>query len=169
MKFRVLMAAGLLTFASVGMAEDSMGNANPTPTPTPTATPTPTPTPRPGAKKAPATMAKKKEEPPIEGMAIQRSTSDGQLGFNFVGNNIVLTFFDAKRKKVPVNVTRAIVRWEMKRKTGTDQTVLNSGGDSFSLTSAKIVQPPHNLRFTLLLFVEGKEEPVESYTVMYQG
>lgn len=119
---------------------------------------------------APKTEAKKKkEEPPpkIEGITIERAKG-GYLGFQLVGSNIVLSFYNAKKKKIPLDVTRAIVRWANKYKPGDDRAVLNAGNDGKSLTSEKVVPPPHNRKFFLGLYVEGNDEPVEFYTVDYR-
>jgi len=121
--------------------------------------------PAPATKTVPA--AKKEEPPPkIEGMVLSRPNG-GFLGFKFVGNTIVLTFHDAKKKKVPVDVARALVRWKMKFKPGDDRAVLQPGSDGKSLTSEKVIAPPHTLKFFLLLYRENSDQAVESYVVDY--
>jgi len=156
MKFRAVLAGLVLMAGSAGYAQQGGVGSSPAPTPK-----------GPSNKSLPPAPARKKEEPKIEGMTLNRPNGSF-MGFNFVGNNVVLTFYDEKKKKVKANVNRAIVRWEMKRKTGTDQLVLTPTGDGSALTAAKIVPPPHTLRFTLLLFVDGNEQSVESQSFMYQ-
>src|SRR5476651_1387753 len=59
------------------------------------------------AKKAPP-PAKKKEEPVpvVAGLAITRATG-GFIGLQVVNSNFVLTFYDAKKKKIAPDVVRA--------------------------------------------------------------
>ena len=127
-------------------------------------------TPKPAAKSGTTKTAPAKKEEPIpkiEGIVINRSNG-GFLGFQFVGNNIVLWFHDAKKKKMPVDVSRGFVRWRMKFQPGDDRAVLTLGSDGKSLTSTKVIPPPHNLKFFLSLYKEGQDDPVESYVVDYR-
>jgi len=117
------------------------------------------------AKKKAEAKKKEKEEPPIEGIVLARGTSGNQIGFQIKGNTFVLTFFDAKRKKIPVDVARGNIRWKNKFDPGSDHAVLTPSGTA--LTSDKVVPPPHNLKFFVSFYVEGKDTPVESYTVDY--
>lgn len=178
MKFRPALVGMLLVGTSLGLAQPAQPppvytddgqliNATPTPTPTPTPKPTAKPTTPPPKKAGPTptpTPRKKEEAAKIEGTVINRTVGGGVIGFNFVGNNIVLTFFDAKKKKANVDVDRAIVRWEMKRKTGDDRAIF-AKADAFTMTSPKMIPPPHTIRFTLLLFKEGSDQAVETYIV----
>lgn len=120
------------------------------------------------AKKAPP-PAKKKEEPPakVEGLVIARAKG-GFLGLQVLNNNFVLTFYDAKNKKIAPDVVRAGLRWPVRYQPGPERTVLNPGG-AFSLTSEKTVKPPLTFKVFISLYVEGNEEPVESYSVDYHG
>lgn len=182
MKLRVLLAGMGLLVASAGMAQ--MG-APPAPQPGPTTAPggaAPPMTnagdttakkdgskaPAADAKKAPA-PTKKKEDPPakIDGVAISRPNG-GFLGLQVLNNNFVLTFYDAKKKKVAPDVARAAFRWPVKYQPGPEQTVLNPSG-GFSLASEKTVRPPLVFIVHISLFVEGNDEAVESYTVNYHG
>lgn len=127
-------------------------------------------TPKPAVKSGTTKTAPvKKEEPPpkIEGIVLNRSNG-GFLGFQFVGNTIVVWFHDAKKKKMPVDVSRGFVRWRMKFQPGDDRAVLSVGSDGKSLTSSKVIPPPHTLKFFLSLYKEGQDEPVESYVVDYR-
>jgi hypothetical protein len=119
-------------------------------------------------KKAPA-PAKKKEEPPakVDGLVISRPNG-AFLGLQVLNNNFVLTFYNAKKKKVAPDVVRATVRWPVKYQPGPEQTVLNPSG-GFSLASEKTVRPPLVFIVHISLFVEGNDEAVESYTVNYHG
>jgi hypothetical protein len=182
MKLRVLLAAMGLLVASAGMAQ--MG-APPAPQPGPTTAPggavppvsnagdtntkkDGSKAPAADAKKAPA-PTKKKEDPPakIDGVAISRPNG-GFLGLQVLNNNFVLTFYDAKKKKVAPDVARATFRWPVKYQPGPERTVLNPNG-GFALTSAKDIRPPLTFKVFISLFVEGKEDAVESYTVDFHG
>lgn len=117
------------------------------------------------AKKAPAA---KKEEPPavVDGVAISRPKG-GFLGLRVVNNNFVLTFYDAKKKKVAPDVTRAALRWPVKYQPGDERAVLNSNGTA--LTSSKVVKPPLTFKVFIGLYNEGSDQAVESYTIDYHG
>jgi hypothetical protein len=198
MKFRVLSAGLGLLAASVALAQMSAPPVPPTPAnpspgsppandgsgsaPAPTA-PAPAPSPAPtggdatakknasktGATDTKKAPAKKKEDPPatIDGVAITRPNG-GFLGLQILNNNFVLTFYDAKKKKVAPDVARAALRWPVKYQPGPERTVLNPSG-GFALASAKDVRPPFTFKVFISLFVEGKDDPVESYTVDYHG
>lgn len=119
------------------------------------------------AKKAPAPTTKK-EDPPavVEGVAIVRANG-GFLGLRVVNNNFVLSFYDAKKKKIDPDVTRAAVRWPVKYQPGDEHAVLNVSGKT--LTSTKFVKPPLVFKVYLGLYNEGSDKAVESYTIDYHG
>ena len=119
------------------------------------------------AKKTPTPTAKK-EDPPavVEGVAIVRPNG-GFLGLRVVNNNFVLSFYDAKKKKIDPDVTRAAVRWPVKYQPGDEHAVLNLSGKT--LTSAKVVKPPLVFKVYLGLYNEGSDKAVESYTIDYHG
>jgi hypothetical protein len=120
-----------------------------------------------GAKGA-ADKAGKKEEPPpkIEGMEIARGAK-GFLGLQVVDGNFKLSFFDPKKKAVAPDVRRAVLRWTPNYKPGTEIYVLEAGGGKF-LSVAKTVRPPYSFKLFMSLFVEGNDEPVESYVLDFR-
>ena len=83
-------------------------------------------------------------------------------------NNFVLSFYNAKKKKIAPDVTRAAMRWPVKYQPNDERTVLNPAADGTSLSSGKTVRPPHLFKVFISLFVDDKEAPVESYTVDYR-
>jgi hypothetical protein len=184
MKPRILSAGLLLLAASAGLAQVGSPPAPAAPPSTPPA-PDGTSAPAakagdsgsktdtakstgPDAKKAPGS-AKKKEEPPakVDGIAISRANG-GFLGLQILNNNFLLTFYDAKKKKVAPDVARAVLRWPVKYQPGPERTVLNPSGP-YSLGSGKTVRPPFVFAVHISLMVEGKDDPVEDYTVEYHG
>ncbi|HVU15562.1 MAG TPA: hypothetical protein VHD32_01460 [Candidatus Didemnitutus sp.] len=109
-----------------------------------------------------------KEEPPIPGIVIARSTGDGkQLGLTIVGGSFKLSFFDRKRKAIPVDVTRARLNWQSKQRAIPDQTVLNVLDGGKALGGGKPVRPPYVfvLRIALLNGEGNDEQAVENYVV----
>jgi len=119
------------------------------------------------AKKAAADKAAKKEEPPkIEVMEIGRGAK-GFLGLQVVGGNFKLSFYDAKKKPVAPDVVRAVLRWTPNYKPGTEIYVLGAG-DGKSLSAPKTVRAPYSFKLFMSLFVEGEENPVESYVVDFR-
>ncbi len=103
------------------------------------------------------------EEGKITGIAIPRA-SGGFLGLEIVGGNFKVSFYDTKKKPVPVDVARATARWDNKQKLGSDFTVLNAASDNMSLVGAKFVRPPYKFIVFLTLLNEAGEG-VESYPV----
>ena len=167
MKTRLLAAGIGLMACSTAFAQ--LTDANGPPPPPPPALPSPLPPPPPAASAPKAVAARQEEpEPKIEGVALTRPNGT-YLGLQVVNNNFVLTFYDAKKKKMAPDVARATVRWDVKYQPGPERTVLNPGGGPASLTSEKTVRPPLNFRVFLSLFVEGSEDAVESYSVDYHG
>lgn len=122
--------------------------------------------------KAPAKAAPKKEEPmgKIEGIEIKRGS--GYLGIALVAGSFKLSFYDAKKKPVDADVPRAALRWPVAYRELDERTVLNRSGDGKSLTSPKVVKPPHNFKlFITLLPGEGtpEESGSETYVVDFRG
>lgn len=122
----------------------------------------------PTAPDAPAADTKAKEEREVAGVAIARP-GGGFLGLEIVNNNYVLSFYTADKEKTAPDVTRATMRWPVKYQPTDERTVLNPGSDGTSLTSPKVVRPPHNFRVFIALFVEGNESAVETYSVDVRG
>lgn len=120
-----------------------------------------------GAKGA-TDKAGKKEEPPakIEGMEIARGTK-GFLGLQIVDGNFKLSFYDSKKKAIAPDVGRAVLRWTPNYKPGTEIYVLGPGTGK-ALTVAKTVRPPYAFKLFMSLFVDGSEEPVESYVLDFK-
>jgi hypothetical protein len=121
------------------------------------------------SEKPKTSMAAKEPEamPTISGIEIQRPNG-AFLGLQIVGSNFVLTFYDSNKKKMAADVMRATLRWPVKYQPNNERTVLNPGGDPSSLTSPMPVRPPHNFKVFMSLFVEGHDDPVESYVVDYR-
>jgi len=115
------------------------------------------------ATAAAAEATAQEEEGTIAGIAIPRQNG-GFLGLEIVGGNFKLSFYTAKKKPVPVDVTRATARWDNKQKLGSDFTVLNAASDNMSLVGAKFVRPPYKFIVFLTLLNEAGEG-VESYPI----
>jgi hypothetical protein len=130
------------------------------------------PAPAGGATKAPKDSAKKEEPAKIEGVEVARA-SGGFLGVTIVGNNFKISFYNDKKKPVPADVDRAIVRWDPKGKVGREQAVLNPTGDGKALTGPKVVHPPYTFKLfiTLLKDTPGSAEPVagETFTIDFRA
>jgi hypothetical protein len=119
------------------------------------------------ATKKAAPTAKKEDAPGVvEGVTIARPNG-GFLGLHVANNNFILTFYDAKKKKVAPDVTRAALRWPVKYQPGDEHAVLNASGTA--LTSSKVVKPPLVFKVFIGLYNEGSDKAVESYTVDYHG
>jgi hypothetical protein len=142
----------------------------PAPAPAPAAKPAAKPVAKPAAPaKTPAKKEVKKEEkkeaePKIPGTTIVR-TNGKFLGFEVVGGQFKLSFYDAKKKPMAVDVTRASARWPNPRGPGDYRTVLNSSGNA--LVGSKPVLPPYtfNVYLTLLQGEGDEAKAVENYVV----
>lgn len=125
----------------------------------------------PAAKTAPAPKAPpapKEEEPPGEIAGLPITRPDGRfLGLQIVNNNFVLTFYDAKKHKLPADAVRATLRWSVRYQPNDERVVLNGGADESVLTSAKTVRPPHVFKVYLGLFTGEGDAALESYVIDY--
>ena len=101
----------------------------------------------------------------IPGLAISRPNG-GWLGLEMIGGTFKLTFYNAKKKPVTVDVASAIISWKPPIQKFTDKVrvFLTPGGDGKSLVSERNVPPPHKFTLTINFFVSGKEDAVESYS-----
>ncbi len=104
----------------------------------------------------------------IEGLEIARPAG-GFLGLNLVNGRFVLSFYDAEKKRMKADVVRASLRWPVRYQPSDERVVLNLAGDGTSLTSGKVIRPPHNFRVYIALFVEGNDDPVETYNVEFSA
>lgn len=111
-------------------------------------------------------VTEKEGPPPIEGVEIARPTG-AFLGLNIVNGRFVLTFYNADKEKTAPDVVRASLRWPVKYQPSDERVVLNPSGDGVSLTSGKVIRPPHNFRVYIALFVEGNDDPVETHNVQF--
>jgi hypothetical protein len=138
MKLSSAVAKSLLMAASIGMVVPLGAQTMPKPKP----------------KTAPATPAA--EEPAeITGIEIARKQG-GFIGVNVEGIRMVIRFYDAEKKQIPVNVARAAARWNPVTKTGEERTVLNPTADGLTLTSTPVVKPPLVfIAYLTLLDAEG--------------
>lgn len=118
--------------------------------------------------------AKKKEKPKeeamgtINGIAIARPNGTF-LGLTLVDGKFNLTFYNKKKKPMPVDVTRGIARWPNVHGPGDNRTVLNPSGNS--LVGAQFVRGPYVfIVFITLLKGEGDAaQAVENYTVQFSN
>jgi len=96
----------------------------------------------------------KLHEVPAIGVNVERQ-SGGWINVQTPGAQMVVRFFDAKKKPVPPDVIRATARIRYAAKSDITRTVLNRDGDV--LVSPNNVRPPHNFLVTLTL-LHGDDE-----------
>ncbi|HUJ45180.1 MAG TPA: hypothetical protein VLW52_16415 [Opitutaceae bacterium] len=135
------------------------------------ATPVPSVTAKPQGNTSAAAVAKKPAPPEpegkISGLAVARPNG-GFLGILVEEGKFKISFFDAKKKPVPVDVARATARWPVHYKVYDERAVLNPTADGMALTSPPFVRPPYIFKLYLSLFVEGSEDAVENYVVDFR-
>lgn len=101
----------------------------------------------------------------IPGLTISRPNGTF-LGLQVLNNNFVLSFYDAKKKPMAPDITRATAHWPNLRSIhGDNFTVLNSSGNA--LVGVKPVVPPLTfiVRITLLDGEGDDAKAVENYSV----
>lgn len=171
----------VLAFASLAVAVARAQTQTPTPAPAPgktapavkTVPPAKTaPAVKAPAAKAPAAKTVKKEEPPpkIEGITIPRGKNF--LGIQIVNGTFKLSFYDEKKKPIPADVPRAVLRWDPKYKVGKERLLLGLGEDGKSLTSPKNIRPPYNFKLYITLLKEASEaeDPAgETFVIDFTG
>jgi hypothetical protein len=121
------------------------------------------------AKPDPKKKEKPKEEPMgvIEGITITRANGTF-LGLTLADGKFKLSFYNKRKKPMPVDVTRAIARWPNVQGPGDNRTVLNGSGTA--LVGTQFVRGPYVfIVFLTLLKGEGDEaQAVESYSVQFR-
>jgi hypothetical protein len=116
---------------------------------------------------------KKKDETigKIDGIEIKRGS--GFMGVAVVGGNFKITFYDAKKKPVPVppEIARAVLRWQVKYQPQDERVVLNPTEDNKALTSPKVIKAPlvFKLFITMIASGGGDESASESYPIDFRG
>jgi hypothetical protein len=108
-----------------------------------------------------------KTESKISGFVITRNNGGGGfLGLEIDANShFKLSFYDAKKKPAAPDVSSGTIRWTPAGKKGILFVGLGAGDDGVSLASSKFVQKPWAFKLTLLLFAQGNDNPVETYSV----
>jgi hypothetical protein len=96
----------------------------------------------------------------------------GFLGVEIVAGSFKITFYDAKKKPIAPDVSRAALRWDAKYKVGQERLVLNPDADGKSLSSPKTIRPPYNFKLFVTLIKEATEgaDPVgETHVVDFKA
>lgn len=159
MKLNAALAKTVLMAASIGMVIPIVAAP---PKPGTKDKPATTPQPSTPPKTDKAAPAAPKEEVKIPGYVKPRAKG-GFISLVVESGKFTLTFWDADKKQVPVDVARASARWDQKNRVSQGRTVLNPAGDSLSLVSAGYAPPPYVFKlFITLLNEEGAG--VENYT-----
>ena len=178
-RFLLTVASGLTAVAvAISLTAQTTRPPEPPPTPVPGATKS-TPA-KPADAKSPAKTdaksanpsatpakpapKKAEPEPKIPGTVISRANGTF-LGLTLEGGKFKLSFYDAKKKPMAPDVTRANARWPNSKGRGDNRTVLNPGGDGKSLLGSTVVLPPFNFNvFLILIAGEGDQaQVVESF------
>lgn len=133
-----------LVLAGLFLAAAGIGSARPTPTPT--------------------------EEPEgtVSGTAVARSQG-GWLGVEIKDRTFRVTFYNAKKKPVPADVTSIILWWPVHYQPNAERTELLPSGDPSVLASSYAVKGPLVFKLHIALLVEGKTDAPESYVIDFHG
>lgn len=116
-----------------------------------------------GAKKADA--KNEDEVGKISGVEIPRGR--GFMGIELVNSTFKLSFYDAKKKPVAPDATRASLRWSPKTQSLPERAVLNLDGNA--LTSPKVIKPPYTFSLAITLIKgEGDDAPTENFSVEFR-
>lgn len=158
MKPNACLLKTLLIAASLGVAAPLLAQGTAPATP-----------PKPNVAKSADTKkpAPPEEAPKIPGVVVSRPNGSF-LGVLVEDGRFKISFYDAKKKPVPVDVSRASARWPVHYKVFDERTVLNPNGDGTALTSPKFVRPPYTFKLYLSLFGEGNDQAVEQYVIDFR-
>jgi hypothetical protein len=127
--------------------------------------------PAPPAKKAgPAKAVEKAEDEigKIEGMEIARPNGTF-LGLTLAEGKYKVTFYNAKKKPMKVDVLRATARWPNMHGPGNNRTVLNVAGDGTFLLGAQFVRGPYAFKLIISLIKSEDGTEAETHTVDFRG
>lgn len=107
------------------------------------------------------------EEGKIDGIVLNRDNGTF-LGLTLVQGKFRLTFYDKKKKKMPVDVARAAARWPNVHGPGDNRTVLNPAGDGTYLEGAQFVRGPYAFRlFLTLIKDDSPTSAVENFSLAF--
>ena len=112
---------------------------------------------------APAPAVETPEEIQLPGV-VQPRPSGGFISVEVVDGKFKVSFYDAKKKQVLLDVARAAARWKTNKKLGEDHTVLSPGGDGKTLIGVGFVRPPFTFKLFLTLLKEDGTA-AESYII----
>ena len=122
------------------------------------------------AAPAPAPAVPAAPLPKIEGVEVPRN-GGGYLGVTIVDGTFRISFYDARKRPVPADVSRALLRWDPKYKQGQERVILNASADGRTLGSARAIRPPYLFRLfiTLLKDAGGSDEAGEGYVIDFKA
>jgi hypothetical protein len=150
MKLRALFAKSLFLAASLSIAGPLLAQG----------------TPAPNSSDATGKPAVKHE---IPGVTIPRANG-GFLGLEIDGNsNFKLSFYDKDKAPVAVDVGFATIRWHSSLTKTIEFVGLTPGSDGTFLASPRVIRRPWTFKLTILLFVAGNNDPVETYAIDYSA
>ena len=118
-----------------------------------------------------AEPAKPEEPAPIQGIVVSRGAL-GFMGVEIVDSTFKISFYDAKRKPVKADVTRALLRWDSKARSGSERVMLNLSDDGKSLASSRNIRPPYLFKLFITLLKDtaaGEEAASETHVVDFRG
>ncbi|MEO6244968.1 MAG: hypothetical protein ABIQ12_06000 [Opitutaceae bacterium] len=118
-----------------------------------------------------AEAAKNAAPPTIEGVEVSRGAL-GYLGVQIVDSSFKISFYDAKKKPIKADVTRALLRWNPKYKSGSDRVVLNLSGDGKSLSAPRDIRPPYVFKLFITLLkdaADGDDTAGETYVIDFRA
>ena len=116
---------------------------------------------------APPSSAGDDSDKPGKIIGIPISRPNGTfLGIEIKDGNFKLTFYNAKKKPIPADVARAVLRWPVHYQPNQELAILTTPvSDGTALTSEKAVRAPHDFKLYISLFAEGAESALESYVI----
>jgi hypothetical protein len=166
MKFIAVIAAALV-FATAALAQSSPPSSGKLridldqPAAPKKAAPKKAETKKDDGKKKEAEMGK------IEGIEIPHGK--GFMGIQLVNSTYKLTFYNDKKKPIPPDVTRAVLRWKVNYQPNDERTVLNPSGPN-ALGSSFVVRPPYTYKlYITLISGEGDDAATEFVTVDFHN
>ena len=103
----------------------------------------------------------------IEGIEIPHGK--GFMGIQLVNSTFKLSFYDEKKKPIPPDVTRAVLRWKVNYQPTDERAVLNPSGAT-ALGSPQVIRPPYTFKLNMTLIKgEGDDAATEFMVIDFHG
>lgn len=110
-----------------------------------------------------ALRAEDAKEGTVKGFPLHRGNGHW-IGIDVSSGSFVLHFYDEHKKKESSDIAKAVLHWPVHYQPNQERRLLVANGEG-DLASEIAVKAPHAFKLYISLFTDGKDDPVEEYTV----